>query len=114
MQVIDVLATARLIRAVRRETITEPLREAIVREAYVARGAALSDLGVTTWTDYATVDNDPPMIAELLDCSWCLGFWCAGFVVAARRWAPGLWDPLARVLAVSLLGSVIELAADRA
>lgn len=110
---VDVLATARLVRLLRRDVIAAPLREALVREAYAARGVdSIQKRGVSTWQDLAVLDEDPPKLAELLGCSWCLGVWCAAGVAVARRTAPRLWDPLARVLAASFVATVIEVEAD--
>ena len=110
---VDALATARLVRLVRRDVIAAPLREVLVREAYAARGIdSIPKRGVSTWEDLAVLDEDPPKLAELLGCSWCLGVWCAAAVVVARRTVPRLWDPLARLLALSFLGTVIEVEAE--
>jgi hypothetical protein len=40
-------------------------------------------------------------LVELIECPWCTGFWVALGVVAARRLAPSVWDPIARVFAYS-------------
>lgn len=109
---VDVLAAARLVRLVRRDSITRGAREALIREAYVYRG--VHDPIGGSWSTRADLDENPPLVAELLGCSWCLGVWCAALVFAARRVAPRLWDPIAEVLAASFLASVAEIAADRA
>lgn len=38
---------------------------------------------------------------ELLRCTWCVGVWCGFGVVAARRYAPRGWAPVARALALA-------------
>jgi hypothetical protein len=40
-------------------------------------------------------------LVELIECPWCTGFWVALGVVVARRLAPRVWDPIARVFAYS-------------
>lgn len=77
---VDALATYRLTRLITTDHLTEPARDH-VRGAF--RSAGMERL------DYA------------LGCDWCTGVWVAAGVVAARRYAPTVWGPLARVLAFS-------------
>ena len=107
------LATARLVRLVRADTITETVRERVVAAAYAGRD--LPDVSADlTWQDTAAMDPNAPLVADLLRCSWCLAVWCAGLVVVARAVAPRVWDPIARVLALSYVAAVVEMTADRA
>lgn len=46
---------------------------------------------------------EPPALAELLECNWCAGMYVAAGVVAARRFLPGVWGPLAKILATSMV-----------
>ena len=111
MPTVDVLAAARIVRLLRRDAIGDPARERFIAWAY--GGQELHE-AYATWQDQAALDPEAPRLAELIGCSWCLGVWTAAFVLVARRAAPRLWDPLARVLAASLVASVIELTTDRA
>lgn len=43
--------------------------------------------------------GDP--LGEVVDCGYCNSIWLAAGVVAARRYAPRVWDPVARLLAFS-------------
>lgn len=89
--VIDALATFRLTRLIIEDTITAPLREKVKYQAM------------------REVDT-PGMAAKietLLSCPWCVGFWVACGVVTARTVAPRLWDPAARVLALSAATGII-------
>ncbi len=106
---VDVLATARLVRLVRADRITRPVREAVIREAYLARGV-LEPSG--SWEDHVYADDDPPAVATLVGCPWCLAVWVGLAVALARRAAPRLWDPVARGLALSYLAAVIEIEAE--
>jgi hypothetical protein len=44
---------------------------------------------------------------ELIECPWCIGFWIAGSVVAARRWLPRQWSPVAKTLAYSAVAGIL-------
>lgn len=48
------------------------------------------------------------MLLELIGCPWCLGAYVAAGVVAARRAAPGLWQPVACVLAFSAVTGLLS------
>lgn len=98
--VVDALAVARLTRLVTRDVIAEPLREHWIAEAFYATGIAAPPPGLT-WEQAAVLDSDPPKAATFITCPWCTSFWIGAAVVTARWVAPGLWDPLARALALS-------------
>lgn len=51
--------------------------------------------------------DGPAWVAELLDCPWCLSFWVALGVIAARRFTPRLWRPLALALTYSAVTGFI-------
>lgn len=99
----DSLAAYRLTRLVTADTILDGPRNAVVRWAYRHSGVgeAMSDDTPTPWTDLAMDDRFAPKLATLAVCRWCASWYCALFVVAARRYAPRLWDPLAQALAMS-------------
>lgn len=46
---------------------------------------------------------EPSKLAYWITCPWCLGVWVAAGVVIARRVAPRVWDPVARLLALSAI-----------
>ena len=99
--VVDALAVARLTRLVTTDRITRPLRRRAVAAAYAPAPLpdGWDDLGPTTVTD----DPDAPKAAYLLSCDWCSSMWVAAFVLVARATVPGVWDPIARILAASQL-----------
>lgn len=88
---IDAGAAARLTRLITRDTFP-PVAHA--REWVLDR----VDPGKVRDTD-----GEPPALAELLTCNWCAGWWVSAGVVIARAFAPRLWDPLARALAMSMI-----------
>lgn len=70
---------------------------------------------VVRWTDSddgamapSPVEWRHPKVAEFLGCPWCAGFWISIGVVGARRFAPRLWDPVARVLATSAIAGILS------
>ena len=99
--VVDALAVARLTRLVTTDRITRPLRRRAVAAAYAPAPLpdGWEDLGPTTVTD----DPDAPKTAYLLSCDWCASFHCAALVLVLRATIPGVWDPIARILAASQL-----------
>jgi hypothetical protein len=97
---VDALATYRLTRLATADVISEPFRRSVVgrllgwdEEQMVA--------SVPTAQEAVDAEDSPPSLARLLTCRWCAGVWIAGGVVAARRLAPGAWEPVARGLALS-------------
>lgn len=98
---VDVLACARLTRLLRRDAVTKPVRERLVAAAYGRRSVRAPHPSHRSWQDHALMDRDAPKVAVLLECPWCVSVWVAAGVVAARRWAPAVWDPVARGLAAS-------------
>lgn len=114
---VDALATARLARLVTTDTITRPLRDAAIMGTYALklpgedrddmasymRGRAVETTGDsrTSWAEVVAADPYAPKLATLVTCRWCTGVWVGLGVVAARRIAPRVWDPLARALALA-------------
>lgn len=97
--VVDALAVARLTRLVTTDRITRPWRARAVAAAMAPAPLpdGWHDLGPDTITD----DPDAPPLAYLLSCDWCSSTWIAALVLLARAVAPGVWDPIARILAAS-------------
>lgn len=93
--VVDALATARLTRLALDDLVTEPLRARIVEWA----GRSVHD---TTGMHAAH-----PRVLDLLNCPWCISVWIGAGVVAARRLAPDVWDPVARLLAYSAVAGEV-------
>src|SRR4051794_36902420 len=46
-------------------------------------------------------------LVELSECPWCIGFWVACGVVAARRVVPRAWSPIAEVFAFSAVSGLL-------
>lgn len=85
---VDVLAAHRLVRLAQTDTVP-PLPE-IRAHLETAHPDA-------TWL-------------ELLYCPWCLSIWVAAAVGLARAVTPGVWRPVARLLAIS---SAVGLITER-
>lgn len=108
---LDVLAVHRLTRLVTRDTITRPLRARVIALAYgtdewkwpndTVPTGAYDALSEAEWDQRPESDDDAPKLAAFVICPWCVGLWISFGVVAARRYAPVLWDPVARALACS-------------
>lgn len=79
---VDTLAVARLTRLVTRDRITRRPRNWV-------------------W------EHAPEPIAALVDCPWCVSIWAAAGVVAARRFAPRAWSPVAAALAMSEVAGIV-------
>lgn len=122
---VDALATARLARLVTTDTFPpvrwardrilvrwpapgQPLDgDAHDRGFHGARGILPGGGWSPTHEDFdelgkqRTVWTDGTPIGELVTCPWCASIWLAAGVVVARRLAPSIWDPIARLLALS-------------
>lgn len=115
---VDAVATYRLTRLVTADAITAPLRDQLVRNAYVARdGEAVAvDMEAETphdsWSDRAADDSDPPRLAQLLVCRWCMGVWVAAGVTIARRAAPRQWAPVADAAALAAAAALLARLED--
>lgn len=89
---VDGLATYRLVKLVRDDQLTQPLRDAIVER----RGAP-----------------DESRISYLVHCPWCLSvYFGAALTFGRHRW-PGPIEMLARTLALSALTGLITQYLDR-
>jgi hypothetical protein len=103
---LDALAVHRLSRLVAEDTITEPVRDAVVATAYRRAGADTRP-ELMSWTEWAAEDSDAPKLATLVTCRWCVGTWVAMGVVVLRRLSPRAWEPVAEVLALSSVGTLV-------
>lgn len=111
---IDALAAYRLTRLITKDVILDDVRNGIVGRAYMRQLEHRRQSGMNmpvppvglTLAEYAAHDADAPKLATLVICYWCSGFYVSIAVIAARRWAPGLWDPIARVLATSAVAAL--------
>lgn len=103
--ILDAFATYRLTRLWTKDTITHPLREAVIRWAYLKGGhdeAILEgDLEPMVLADLE--DHTAPSLAVLMVCRWCASVWVAAGVTTARWVAPELWTPVAYGLALASL-----------
>jgi hypothetical protein len=55
----------------------------------------------------AALTSRSVFLDRLLSCAWCASIYVAAVVVAVRAGAPGLWDPLAKVLAFSAVAGLL-------
>lgn len=99
--IVDALAVARLTRLVTVDRAGRPVRKAILERAYPVRPRRLRGVPSDDVETWAAMDPERPALAELASCPWCISVWIGAAVCAARIAAPGLWDPVARVLAAS-------------
>lgn len=109
----DALAAYRITRLVSADDLTAGMRDRWVEAAYARAGkagkakVAMRERGLDpsiegSWADYAADgDPEPPRLATLVVCRYCVGVWIgAGVAVLSARW-PRLWRPVARALALS-------------
>jgi Protein of unknown function (DUF1360) len=94
--VVDALATYRLTVLIKDDKITQGLREAVFR-----RYGHLQD-------------GDVRNPSYLLGCPWCLSMYFGALVVAVEHYAPGIWRPLSRVLALSAATGLLKETLDAA
>lgn len=87
--IVDALATYRVTRLLVSDGIADRPRDALLQRLR---------------------DRNRNKLVELIECPWCLGFWVAGAVVIARRAAPALWGPTAKVLAFSAGAGIVASA----
>jgi hypothetical protein len=91
------------LRLIRDDSIFEAAREQWIKSAYwMANRDKQSD--EYTWTEWAKLDRDPPKLAQVLSCPWCLGVWCgfAVLVLRSNRAGRSLRDALAMSWAASM------------
>ncbi len=100
--VVDALATYRLTRLATTDVISETARRSILHKVGVEPEAESGE-GEADRSAVEVVGamSDPPRLATLVTCRWCAGVWIAAGVTAARRFAPELWEPVGRGLALS-------------
>lgn len=121
---VDALAAYRLTRLATADVITRPLRARLIALAYERREQQTFGDGRIRYDPLYRAhgqpplteaeldglpenDDDAPKLADFVKCRWCAGMWISGFVVVARRYAPRVWDPLARALALSAAAALI-------
>lgn len=87
-------AVHRLTRLLLVDRILRRPRAAVIRLAY--RGQ-LAGMGPADVEDFPRADPDPPALAYLFTCWWCLGLWVSvGWTVACWAWwGPMRWATLA-------------------
>ncbi len=108
---VDALATFRLTRLITKDQITADLRGRVVRRVYLRDRAGAIDTPGVRPAEWATVpldDDLAPNLATLITCEWCTSVWIAFGVLAARRLAPDVWDPIARALALSAVAGLVS------
>lgn len=108
MIVVDGLAAYRLTRLVVVDDLTETVRARVVGWAYKRKRRWPLSVGLaSTAAEQVAADSHPPKLAKLVTCPWCASFYVALLVVAARRWLPKGWAPLADALAYSAVAGLI-------
>ena len=95
--IIDALAAYRIARLIVDDSIFDDARDTAVG-----------------WMAQPSSGKTANRLAEPIadGCYWCVGVWTAAGVVAARRFAPRAWAPIARVLATSTIVGVVAQHAD--
>jgi len=83
---IDALAVYRITRLLIEDEITTDLRNA--------------------W--FERHDPSTTKLGYLATCPWCMGFWVAAVAVAARHYAPRMWSPVARTMALSAAAGILH------
>lgn len=108
---VDALATYRLTRLATADTIFHGPRDGIVRWAYQreGRGRIMAPCPNVpgAWAEVAMADDDPPKLATLVTCRWCMGVWVAAGVVLARQLYPRRWGPVADTMALAAAGALL-------
>lgn len=110
--VFDAGAAYRLTRLLTKDGILNGPRARLIAwsygETHLPRGDhAQVRLQEVAWHRQVMDDDAPPKLAELVTCRWCVGMYVAAAVVAARRVAPGVWDPIARALTASAAAALL-------
>lgn len=85
--IVDALAAARLTRLVTRDTITRRIRWWVRTTEHAGRL--------------------PLGSGDFVACPWCVGIWAAVAVLAARRFLPRKWRPIAAVLACAEVAGLL-------
>lgn len=91
---LDATATYRLTRLLVEDDLLDEPRDAVTRWAEARETTLRRKVGT------------------LVLCPWCMSMWCGLLVVALRRVAPRLWDPLAKALAYSAVTGLISSQED--
>lgn len=103
---VDALAAYRATKLLTDDAITEDARRWLVEHvAYPEAPTWGAD--APTAVDLVGCDDEPPKLAVLLTCRWCMGAWVAAGVVLARRYAPRAWAPVADGLALSAAAALV-------
>lgn len=114
--VVDALAAYRLTRLASKDVILDHPRAWLIRKAYAWRDGMTSTNEAherpSYWQMKAEDDDDAPKLAELVTCRWCVGMWISFGTIAARHYAPVLWDPVARALALSAAAALVARVED--
>ena len=109
--VVDALSAYRITRLITKDTLTEEFRERVIAVSYdVERDhPEPSFTGPRTWHETFENDDDPPKLAYLITCPFCVSVYVAAGVVVARSLVPWAWRPVARAAA---LAGVVALIAE--
>lgn len=120
--VVEAVAAYRLTKLITADGITQPLREAVIADAYerahrTGEAHAISaELGAETkpdeWQQIATADEEPPKMAQLITCRWCTGVYVSVGILVVRWWWPKLWEQVADGAALSAAAALLARLED--
>jgi hypothetical protein len=107
--VVDALAVYRLTRLATKDTVTEAARERWIETAYETERNVRRPMydGPRPWHTTLENDDDPPKLAYLITCPFCVSVYVAVAAVAARTLVPGVWRPVARAAALGAVGALL-------
>lgn len=101
---LDLLAVHRLTRLITTDRITRALRTQIIAIGYGDYiGPERTEF---EWEQRVDLDDDPPMLAALITCRWCVSVWVALAVVLVIRHMPG-WRRVRNALALSSAATLL-------
>lgn len=87
-------------------------RDWITGALFVTNGSTNARMGLTGEPVERMVVHRRPLLAKLIECAWCLGFWISLLVYLAWRWHPGytltVLAPFALSAAVGLLARNLD------
>jgi len=108
---LDILAVHRLTRLATKDSITSPWRSRLIAAAYGSPDAARREADhEEDWHRKLALDDNPPKLAELLTCRWCMSVWIAGAVMLVRHTRP--WRVLRYLLALSSASTLLAQIED--
>ncbi len=102
---LDGAACYRITRLLTRDRLTRPWRARLIAAAYMDDTPGESD---AWWESRVRADDDAPTLAAFLICPACVSVWIGFGVIAARKFVPRAWDPIARALTCASIGTFLS------